>query len=1439
MRNTKAIFLTLLAIVSSLCLWAQQPRADFSSDITSGCSPIIVNFQDKSSGNITSWKWDFGNGSTSTRQNPATTYIKAGTYTVKLVVSNGTESDSITKTAYITAYDGPAVNFVTDKTSSCTPGVIQFTDQSTPSAGTTNTSWFWDFGDGTSSTEQNPVHKYSSQGFYSVLLKVTNDKGCVSVLPKNNLVTIFEGVNPAFSNSSLDVCRPPATVNFTNESTGPGSLTYTWLFGDGSTAQAQNVSHTYTQEGSFPVSLVVSSSLGCADTLTKENAIVIGGNKSDFTTMDSLCAGSNVRLKNTSTPAPVTYQWQFPGGSTSTEINPVINFDSTGAYTVKLINQYENCTDTLTKTINISGKPVVGFSATDTLNCSVPATVNFRNESTGAVSYEWLLGDGNVSTASDPAHAYANFGNYSVTLIAKNAAGCTDSLTRTSFIKIEKPVISVKGLPAKGCIPYTINPTATVTSLDSVVSYEWNFGDGGSSTEKLPAYTYTAQGTYTVTLTITTTKGCRETITLNEAVKVGTKPKTDFTVDLRDICASQSVIFTNNSSEESDDYLWDFGDGGTSTMKNPTYQFIDTGSMNVTLVAFNNGCGDTLTQNGLIYVRPPISKFTFRPDCNNRLQYTFTDESIGALSWSWNFGDGTPAVNSRTPGTHTFPRRGSYNVSLTTTNGNCSYTQTTTINIVDQTPDFTASAQEGCKNFRPSFTPSSPVQITAYTWTFGNGQTASTSRPAPTYTKTGEYDVTLTTTDIYGCKDTRTKAKFIRVNGPTAAFGSLTNRACIGQLTTFTDSSTTDGINPLVRWQWNFGDGIGQSAEQTPAYTYDTTGIYDVKLIVEDSAGCKDSLTRNDYVHISSIKAAWNSVKESCPQAPVTFRNTTMGTYTSTWNFGDSTFSTDKSPAHAYRDTGIYSISLVVSDTIGCRDTLTRDAYLHIGQPNASFTANNLITYCTPFESKLTNTSQYYNSFLWTFQSGTSRTKDPSTYYTSKGTYQIKLAVTSPGGCTDTASQTLQVKSIADGKITYTPLSGCTPTTINMSSSDSINAKFTWDFGDGNIVDTTVNKISHTYTDFGKFVPKVIIQEQCIVALSGTETINMYGVDARFEANKNLVCDTGTVVFSDSTVHNDNISSYRWNFGDGGSSTQQSPAHFYNKPGEYTVRLDVQTQQGCIDSAVYSFVKVAQNPKIAITGDTAICMGEHIQYTGRFTRTDTAAVTWLWQFPNGSTSAAQDPVLQWYPVAGDYQVRTLVTNSSGCMDSAFLPLHVNPKPTIDMPAVLTINNGNSMTIPANYSPGVTSYAWSPAQGLSCTNCPQPVVSTKFNSKYTVTVTDENGCSTEGNLQVVVPCKNAEVFVPNTFTPNGDGNNDIFYVRGKGIDRVKTFRIFNRWGEIVFEKREIQPNIESTMYGWDGKYKGAKPNPDVYIYQLEIYCENGELLRFEGNVALML
>jgi gliding motility-associated-like protein len=254
--------------------------------------------------------------------------------------------------------------------------------------------------------------------------------------------------------------------------------------------------------------------------------------------------------------------------------------------------------------------------------------------------------------------------------------------------------------------------------------------------------------------------------------------------------------------------------------------------------------------------------------------------------------------------------------------------------------------------------------------------------------------------------------------------------------------------------------------------------------------------------------------------------------------------------------------------------------------------------------------------------------------------------------------------------------------------------------------------------------------------------------------------------------------------------------------------------------------------------DSIVCANDRISYLGLYNRPDTSSVKWLWTFPNGTTSGDQNPPRQTYLKPGNYRVSVYAINSSGCIDSTSQSLKVHALPTASLPSSLTMQNGFPITIPATYSSNVIGYSWLPDNNtLSCIDCPQPITTnTKFTTKYTVSFVDSNGCKNTSDVQVIVICKNANVFVPNTFSPNGDGSNDIFYIRGKGLDRVKSIRVFNRWGEVVFEQKDFPVNDPS--YGWNGKYKGNRPQADVYVYQVEVFCENSEIIRFEGNVALI-
>ena len=426
-------------------------------------------------------------------------------------------------------------------------------------------------------------------------------------------------------------------------------------------------------------------------------------------------------------------------------------------------------------------------------------------------------------------------------------------------------------------------------------------------------------------------------------------------------------------------------------------------------------------------------------------------------------------------------------------------------------------------------------------------------------------------------------------------------------------------------------------------------------------------------------------------------------------------------------------------------------------KPVASFTIDDSVSSCTPLQVQFTNTSTYYSSVFWDFGPGGSATiNNPVHFFNTPGSYTAKLIITSPGGCKDSTNKTITVYDTAGSVINYLPLSGCKPlaaafTTFSLGPMSS----YIWDFGDGTSVVTTVPAVNHIYNSFGNFVPRVIQQDPsgCLIPVTGVDTVKIIGTTAKFGLDKNLLCDNGIVIFTDSTTFNDPIINMNWSFGDGGVSTLQNPSHNYTGPGLYDVSLAVETQNGCRDTAtLINAVKVVNSPVIDISGDSVICVFSSLLHSGIFLQTDTSAVAWLWSFPNGNSSALQNPASQIYSSAGNFTVTAIANNSSGCKDTATQNILVNPLPTVTMPVTLTIQVGYTATIPATYSSNVNSWTWSPVTGLSCTNCPAPDAGPHFNTNYQVIFSDVNGCHNTASIQVIVLCKNSNLFIPNTFSP---------------------------------------------------------------------------------------
>ena len=1441
------LIIALPCLVWAVCAQAQAPVANFTASTTSGCAPLGVTFRDQSTGSPFSWNWDFGNGQLSTAKDVNVTYSQPGVYTVRLVVKNASGVDEEIKTNYITVFPSPSAAFTANLTTACAPATIQFSDLSTtpPGAGSI-VSWSWDFGDGSSSNQQNPSHTYTSTGFYNVSLVITSSTGCKNTAAVGRFIRIVSGVNADFSFSQPGTCQPPFLINFQDQSNGPGTLSYTWSFGNGGpNSTLQNPSSSYTAAGTYSVQLNVQSNLGCSGSIKKN--ILVAGKTTDFTFPSTICIGQTINFKNNSSPAPISSSWSFGDGTNSSQIDPVKTFLSGGTFAVKVINDYGNCRDSITKNVTVITQPPVNFTVDDSTACNPPFAAKFTDISPAATTWLWNFGDGGTSNQKNPTHTYTSSGFFDVSLTITLPGGCSNTITKPQYIRIKSTTVEIANAPMGGCVPFTYSPIPKIQTVDSIISYAWDLGEPGAVySTQFPSHTYNSTGSFDIKLSVTTQTGCVQTISIPKGVMIGTKPVANFSFSPNNACASTPVQFTDLSTTSPGaivEWNWDFGDSVTSNSRNPSHIYKDTGSLIVQFIVSNDGCADTTSR--LINVLPPVANFGYSVNCSNRRDVAFIDSSLtnaayGAITYQWDFGDGSTS-SLQTP-THSYSSLGTFNVTLNVTNGACSYQITKPVILIDEPPDFSISKNPICKSesFTLTGTTSAPSNIKEYTWTIGGTTISDTTNTIdhsfPAY---GNYDVTLMVEDINGCTNSKTVSNFIKVSGPKAAFSPAGPGACVNNQINFNDLSTL-ATAPISQWTWSFGDGIQQTYNSPPfSHTYSQTGSYTVSLMIKDSANCADTVIVSNSVLITRPVAAFKADSFYCPQAALQFVDTSTGSGLSySWDFGDGATSTLQNPTHSYAlGNNSYTVKLKIKDLVGCEDSVTKVNSVNIRTPKPAFDIQDSAGICLPLVTSFTFKGSDYKTFYWDFGDGTTSTaQNPAHFYNTYGTYTPKLYVIGPGGCIDSTAATVNAYDPStSSKIVFSPASACNSLNVDFNVTTPPGFKYNLYFGDGTLDSSQQGNFTHFYKSPGNYYPYIILTDNfgCDAGV-GSGPINVYGALPIFDKDKKEFCDNGEVFFINYTLNNDPIISSVWDFGDGTTSTTKDPSHIFNVPGTYIVKLIVTTQNQCVSTA-FDTVRVYKTPDLSIAGKDTICINSTEKFSGILTLPD-STIKWQWTLGNGSTSQLQNPTVS-YKDTGDYDLSLIATNKLGCADTTTRRVNVAPLPTAK-PATnpVVIISGASAPVNMNYTGPITSYTWSPPAHLDCADCPIPTANPQFTTDYHVEITDRYGCKNKADVTVKVICNGQNFFIPNTFSPNGDGVNDVFYLRGSGLFRIKSLLIFNRWGEVVFQKKEFPVN--DALSGWDGNYKGKKAKADVYVYQIEIICSNGEIIKYSGNIALI-
>ena len=1377
-----------------------QLIAGFTVNVDKGCSPLKITFTNTTIGQSDNvvYKWNFGNGNTSSLENPFAIFVEERVYSVSLTVLDGTATSSYSLP--INVYKKPVVDFTLSINKGCTPLEVSFIATAATEVGTI-VNYAWNFGDVnfTQNTNTNTItHTYTTGISPVIQLAVTNSLGCSSNIVKYNELNVFQNVSASFTIANAAVCTASEPIQFINNSSGGGQISYLWNFGDGSLPSNQRAPiHTYSTTGLYNPTLTVTSNFGCVDSFSGPIANV-GNVVANFSIPTSTCIGSSLKFLNTSTQPYTNATWLVDGIATGAHTSRLFDtlFADTNTHTIQLLTSYGTCIKDTSKTIVIHRLPKVdSFLVKRQDTCYLPANFTFSDTTNEGISWIWFSQNLNRELPNQPIVAvdYFNLVDDNISLLVTNQFGCNKRVPSQNFYfgPARASIVATTPGPYYGCKGMGVGFKAIVSP--DVQSYTWDFGDGTptSNLEDEVYHVFNIPGFYRVNINTVSVDGCLETVTFFETIVVVDTTYFDFEIrGANPVCGNTTTAFAAippiNSGWK---YDWYFNDTLRASSLTPfsSINFNYDTTYTVTLIASNNGCKDSITKTNYVKVVPPFPKIdVVKNTCmGNRADIRFTEKSIKAQRWSWNFGDGNEDTYTSFIDTirHRYNATGRYNVTLTTTNGGCVLRDQQEVFVyLKQTPTLSSPQNVVCNNEAITFTLEgyefNPETFSSTSY-IGNYITnkqyedldtcfAIINIPSNYYVwqqqvngslrnfDTSKNQLRLITTSTYfGCSDT---SNFIpmKVYGTFAQYTIAPHSGCFKDPVIFIDSSYTAGNSRIKNWEWNFGDGTSTLVTDSGSisHRYNAPGTYYTSLKVTDINDCTNTYNNyNQVVNIAGPKADFTAVSyDILVNDSIKLYNTSTFLVTDTlsvitpfvWTLSDGSNSFLDSFSLAFSMPGRYPITIsTYNPTTGCKDSVTK--IINVREANKSFkhyltfTGNyNCLPVTANFKSIVTNATQV----KWDFGDGTivNNQNEVAHVYNNPGVFTITCYTFFSPNRVDTTIEFIEVKGIATKLIADTTF-GCNNLFVLFTAQNSGTAQLAWDFGNGNTLTNADSAVSHNYAIAGIYTPTVILsQNGCSTSSSLVKQIVLDSLSVSFTASSSVICDTATnsLISQASSVGNSQLQSplqYTWVFNEGSISdtfNTQNANYFFSRIGFHTVRLKVTTEFGC-KKEVNKLIEVKKGVKGTIAGPTQLCIYDSTSFTGG-ANLISAQLQWLWNFGNNSTSSIQNPPNQFYSTTGLTQVM-LVVKDGVCVDTVLHPLLVNPLPIISInPSIAQVCKGASIQLQAN---GGTSYQWNSAELFSIINNSTINATPNNDSYYNVKVTNNNGCKNFDSIFIKV------------------------------------------------------------------------------------------------------
>ncbi len=1439
-----------------------RPHAEFTATPSTICvdEPVTFNLS-KTCSNANNliieyahYSWDMGNGnvysdSTLGAVNPPPppydTYTVPGTYTITLTITNNCATSVYAKQIIVRPPTVIAPSIVAD---SCAPAsfqptmiasnVLTYQWSSNPTAAINN------------DTIAQPIINVTSPGLYIFNVTAT---GCC-FLPSGNCnwsdtLKFDQGpwLTPQAAPPTLCDSGDLNPLNFfAINDPDTVIISYQWSFPGGSPANDNSANPpliNYSSPGVYPLTLIVTSPCG-NDTIIDSLHVYQSPQVSITSSALNDCDSIGITFNNTSVVSQ-NYSWSVPSPgvfvppTNSSSASPIISYNVPGNYDVILSATTNAVCPAATDTFRITLLPGPNVQLTsfipDSCITATLAPLNYFNISGSVASYSWLFPGGNPSsdnTANPPAVLYDTLGTYVVTLIATDAMCGSDSITDTFYVSAP-PSLTVTPDSLSGCGTLTVTFTNTSPANQTYFWTTTGTFTNGNNTSPAPTIFYGAPGSDIISV-VASSAGCPSTSPQNFAVSIGESPQlfTTALLPVADGCDSNFVFqwfnyFAFNPSPSDSGYSWQVFLNNVNIYNNisvnpPDFQALNTGEYIITASVWNNCDTILLTDTFNVFQPATLQLPGDTIVCKDYGIYLLTANPTGG-NWYLN-GNTTPlAVADFDP---SIAVNDSNKLVYIYAEGTNCQTSDSFLIIVSGLNISAGSDIALCNNIGLyQLTGGTPV----------NGAWSGTAINNPT--SSGQYNVALIPpagdTLVYSYTDAGTTCItkdtiLITVNIPTSAQFILPDTVCEGDVVQF------NNLSPNTNTYWDFGDATATDTNTVTTHIYNIDDTYLVSLIILDLAGCRDTLQDSIAVLRPPDASFTTDTNTLCAGLPLHVTNLSSFTsYTSyIWNYGngitDTTFIPDTIYfSQAQGTTGTYNIILQTLNRCGVAGDSHPINILQVPFANAGYSQGDG---CSPDTVEFSNISQGGSGqYVW-YIDNTPISSDsallPQVFTADSlgAIYYLTLTATNICGIDSFFDSIVINPSIVYAFFSMSNTAICKNDTLELVSYSTPGSYIYWDLGDGSTA--TGDTINYAYNIAGVYN---ITQ---IAYGCGLDTANRFITiheipKADFTVPP-VTCNKDTLQFDNISTSVNSFGSI-WHFGDGTTSSFTDPIHQYADSGLYTITLFVtDAPTGCRDSTQQSVLIVADPLASFYIPNPDGC-----NHTIALVNNSTYADHFIWNMGNGDVLTDEAPVYT-YPDTGAFTVTLLASNSNQCTDdTSYSYVYVLPVPHAEFTPdpyhqsilnphfnFINLSSGDSIISHAWYfGDGTAAYSFEPTHFYSDTGL--------FNVK--LIVTNIYNCA-DSLIQEVEVDPEFVFYIANSFTPDGDGNNDYFNVKGWYISQAR-LTIFNRWGEKVFETDDYEK-------GWDGRYKDRNAEQGVYIYYIKATDPDGVEYKKKGSFTLI-